>query len=72
MNGMEADRANLIDVQAARGALERAEASLKALLDGTSRNKMKDHELFVFETGFARGHLSRVSDRIYAAGENAS
>lgn len=59
MNKRERDRLNIADLE---DAIKAVEAALEAIQAG-------EHEKFVFQVGFARGRLSRLSARIYEAGE---
>ena len=42
---------------------------VKALTEAVDALRDGNREMFVFHVGFARGRLSRVSDRIYKGGE---
>ena len=42
---------------------------VKALTEAVNALRDGKREMFVFQVGFARGRLSRVSDRIYKGGE---
>jgi hypothetical protein len=42
------------------------EDAFRALEDALTALEAGDREMFVFKIGYARGRLSRVSDRIYA------
>ena len=55
------DRQNRADVQTVRQALEIAEEALRRAMEG---GPPRDREEFAFQIGFARGRLTRVSERI--------
>jgi hypothetical protein len=62
----EADQQNLADLKDVAQAVEHALAALKsAMVGGPPGNR----EAFIFQVGYARGRLSRISSRIYQAGE---
>jgi hypothetical protein len=50
-------------------AIEALNDALEALLAAERGASRAQRERFVFKIGFARGRLSRVSDRIYAGPE---
>ena len=62
----ERDQANLDDLKDAEAALIEARQALTRAMAGGGR---AEREKFVFQVGFARGRLSRLSARIYEAGE---
>jgi hypothetical protein len=57
----EDDKLNLADVMAVADAAGRAEEALAKAMVGGGQG---EREQFVYEIGFARGRLSRISDRI--------
>jgi hypothetical protein len=63
------DFEDMQDVQEAIDALHEALAALKAA--GRAGAGRAERERFVFKIGFARGRLSRVSERIYAGPETS-
>jgi hypothetical protein len=63
------ERANLDDLIEILTALEAAKFALLQTMDG--KGGRTAHERFAFKIGFARGRLSRISSRLYEAGENA-
>jgi hypothetical protein len=58
---------NLQDVEDVLAALIEARHALTRVIAGLGAPG--DRETFIFKVGFARGRLSRVSERIYAGGE---
>jgi hypothetical protein len=56
------DQQNLADLKEARAALEMADEALRKAVEGQGQGQ---REMFVFHVGWARGRLSRVTDRIY-------
>jgi hypothetical protein len=58
----EDDQQSIIDINHVIAALEIA---LEALRKATEGQGGGQREQFVFQIGFARGRLSRVSERIY-------
>jgi hypothetical protein len=64
------DEANLADLKDAEAALIEAHQALTRAMVGLGGGAA-DREKFIFKVGFARGRLSRVSDRIYRGGETA-
>lgn len=63
----ERDQANMDDLKDIEAALIEARQALARVMSGIGGTA--DREKFVFQVGFARGRLSRVSDRIYKGGE---
>lgn len=58
----EDDRLNFSDLSEIAAAVEEAQKALRMAMEGRGRDA---REQFMFHVGFARGRLSRVSDRIY-------
>jgi hypothetical protein len=67
MTQREDDEANLEDLKEIEAALLLAHQAVARGLAG--RGREGDRETFVYHVGFARGRLSRVSDRIYQGGK---
>ena len=63
----ERDQANLDDLKDAEEALIEGRQALARAMTGLGGRA--DRETFVFKVGFARGRLSRITSRIYEAGE---
>jgi hypothetical protein len=55
------DQANLADLKETEEALIKARQALTRAMAGIGQ---RDREIFIFHVGFARGRLSRVSERI--------
>ena len=56
------DKAQLADLHRAIEALKKAESALQFAL---AHHGPKSREAFIFNVGFARGRLSRITSRIY-------
>jgi hypothetical protein len=65
----EDDLQNLADLKEVEAALIEAHQALTRAMAGLGG--AGERERFVFKVGFARGRLSRISSRIYGAGETA-
>lgn len=61
------DRLNLEDLEAAERALIEARQALVRIEAGIGAPG--DRQTFVFQTGFARGKLARVTERVYREAE---
>jgi hypothetical protein len=66
----ERDQANLDDLKDAEEALIEARQALARAMAGLGGGR-EEREKFIFKVGFARGRLSRITSRIYEAGETA-
>ena len=62
----EFDKRNLADLREIRATLEMAEEALRKAMEGQGQGQ---REMFIFHVGWARGRLSRVSERIFRPGE---
>jgi hypothetical protein len=67
MTEREDDRLNLADLKEVEAALIEAHQALTRAMVGLGGTG--ERERFVFKVGFARGRLSRVSERIYRGEE---
>lgn len=59
---IEDDQANLADLTEIIKALDEAQDALMLAMQGRGEG---EREKFIFKVGFARGRLSKVSQRIY-------
>ena len=62
----EFDKQNFDDLREIRAVLEMAEEALRKAMEGQGQGQ---REMFIFHVGWARGRLSRVTERIFRPGD---
>ena len=62
------DKVNLDDLKEIEEALIKAHQALARAMAGLGQH---ERELFIFQIGWARGRLTRISERIYRGGDPA-